>query len=201
MAYTPEEIHTWVGQGESETLEFKSRLRDAPILARLISAFGNASGGVILVGVGDNGELLGTDSAEVSRVFHLALAGLVNAPKVDLEATVVDGKQIATITIGKSGGLTVSEAGAFQRVRDRVEPMAADDILGSLQKQGSATEHAQPIAEAIYLLTERIRELEETVRYGNTLKGQIRNYLIGGLVGAVLGFFLTVLFSSRQVAG
>lgn len=56
VAYTPDEVRKMIAAGESQTVEFKSRVPDFRTVARLISAFGNAEGGVVLVGVDDRGE-------------------------------------------------------------------------------------------------------------------------------------------------
>lgn len=194
MAYTAEQIAALIHQGESGTVEFKTRLRDGRMLGRLVSAFANADGGVILIGVGDNGEVIGTDIGEVTRAFHLALANIVNPPKVDLEATVVNGKAIATITIGASDRLTVADTGAFRRAGSRVEPMAASEIVGNLQDHGTPPEDAHALADAINKLTEQISQLQEKVDRANSIRGQLPNYFIGGLIGAVFGALLAALF-------
>lgn len=74
MAYSESEIKSIVSRGKGPQLEFKTRPPDAGRLARLISAFANADGGVILIGVSDRGDFVGADPAESSRFFHAALA-------------------------------------------------------------------------------------------------------------------------------
>jgi predicted HTH transcriptional regulator len=50
---TPEEFERLVGQQEGETLDFKQEMPSSSDLARLITAFYNTRGGVIVFGVED----------------------------------------------------------------------------------------------------------------------------------------------------
>ena len=51
-----------VERGESSFLEFKQKVASPEKLAREIAAFANSEGGIILVGVGDKGELIGLET-------------------------------------------------------------------------------------------------------------------------------------------
>jgi predicted HTH transcriptional regulator len=164
------------------------------MLARLISAFGNAEGGVVLVGVGDRGEIVGVDVEEASRAFHRALSEVTSPPKVDLEAVTVDGRQIAIITVGKSERLVLSGDGAFVRVGDRSEPMPSMAIAGVLAEREEVPDsEAMSLAEAIHRLTVRVEQLHVDQMAANTFRGQMPNYLIGGIIGAVLGWLVSKL--------
>ncbi len=58
-----EKIHL----GEDATIEFKKALPHRNSLADEIAAFANARGGVILIGVDDNREIVGVDQQELDR--------------------------------------------------------------------------------------------------------------------------------------
>ncbi len=62
---TPEAILRFVREGESLHAEFKQRLPPQDALARTLAAFANAEGGVMLIGVGDRGEVLGLPEESV----------------------------------------------------------------------------------------------------------------------------------------
>ena len=55
-----QELHTLIAQGEGFTSEFKRSMPSN--LGREMCALANASGGVILLGVTDKGEIVGTKS-------------------------------------------------------------------------------------------------------------------------------------------
>jgi predicted HTH transcriptional regulator len=114
MAYSAKEVLDWITRGETRHLAFRRELADPADLAGVMSSFANHDRGVLLVGIGSAGELLGADVQRAVRVFHLALAQMVNAPKVDLEATNVDNKQVVTITVERSERTTFIRAGAGQ---------------------------------------------------------------------------------------
>lgn len=49
-----------IAQGEGPTLEFKSSTPPASVLAKLMSSFANADGGLILIGIGGDGKTTGS---------------------------------------------------------------------------------------------------------------------------------------------
>ena len=57
-------IESLIEQGEHEHQDFKYQITDARKIARSISAFANNSGGHLLVGVKDNGNIVGVSSDE-----------------------------------------------------------------------------------------------------------------------------------------
>ena len=54
--------------GEDSTIEFKRELPHRESLAEEIAAFANANGGVILIGVDDDGEIIGMDRQDLDRI-------------------------------------------------------------------------------------------------------------------------------------
>lgn len=53
-----------INKGESDTLEFKQRIKHPDRIARTMVSLANTRGGIILVGVMDNGEIKGVDPEE-----------------------------------------------------------------------------------------------------------------------------------------
>lgn len=73
MELEAEELARRIAEGEGKTLEFKRGLPGDAKLARTLAAFANTRGGLLLIGVGDRGELFGAPRpreslAEVRRV-------------------------------------------------------------------------------------------------------------------------------------
>lgn len=59
--------------GEGDTLEFKRTITHADKIAKTIVSFANFKGGIILVGVADDGKIIGCNPAAELRNFHLAI--------------------------------------------------------------------------------------------------------------------------------
>ena len=92
-----------IAKGESQTLEFKFELNSARKIAATISAFSNAQGGKILVGVKDNGALAGIRLDEEVYVLDAA-ASMYCDPPVTLKTRrwEVDGKFILEAEVAES---------------------------------------------------------------------------------------------------
>lgn len=65
-------IQRLIDEGEHEHQDFKFAISDAPKIAHSISAFANADGGRLLVGVKDNGHIAGVRSEEDAYVVEQA---------------------------------------------------------------------------------------------------------------------------------
>ena len=66
-----------IQQGESKKLEFKSQLVDKKKLAKTIVAFSNTAGGKFVIGVGDQGEIVGVDTVSVTGLID-QLANMID---------------------------------------------------------------------------------------------------------------------------
>src|SRR5215213_1216875 len=124
MPYTAEQIRALLAEETDRPVEFMHKVRDIAALTRLICAFANADGGVIIVGIGDTREVLGTDVERIRRLYQSALSRTVNAPRTGLEAADVDGKQVAAITVDKAQELVMTDEGVFKHASYEVQVMA-----------------------------------------------------------------------------
>ncbi len=119
-----------IAQGEGLRLEFKSKLPAAPKIARTLAAFANTSGGTLLVGVADNGSLVGVESEfdEMEKIERVT-ESLIHPPlDVSYRAHRQQGKTVLWLTITESqqkphtvpndrGGRTI-----YVRQRDKSVP-------------------------------------------------------------------------------
>src|SRR5215212_7186034 len=101
---TPAAILEIIKQGESETVEFKSSLPPDKVVARDLTAFANTKGGIMLIGVDDNGEILGLADTEIERT--LTRLNRVSSSLCDWSistgAVAVTNKKIVFIVINKA---------------------------------------------------------------------------------------------------
>jgi hypothetical protein len=151
--------------GEGQRVEFKSRLpkRDERV-AHLLAAMANAGGGLIAVGVDDQGRPLGVgDPASVrDRVEEIARDLLAPRPRLTFQTAVSDAGEVVLIRVAAtdvpveaafSDGKTV-----YVRVNDRNVPLAADHrTLVPLSA-------AHPLSDRLAGLDVQVRERFERAR-------------------------------------
>lgn len=85
-----------IHQGEGVRLDFKQTISDQRKIARTISAFANNKGGILLVGVKDNGELMGCDAEEEMYMLFEAAEHFCEPP-VDIYFTLYEIDEDCTI--------------------------------------------------------------------------------------------------------
>jgi len=96
-------IEELIDRGEGETLDFKHSINDSKKIARSVSAFANTRGGILLIGVKDNGAIAGVNSDEEYYMVEAA-AQLYCKPEVPFEVKkwTVLGKTVLEVTIKPS---------------------------------------------------------------------------------------------------
>lgn len=128
-----------IQQGEHQELDFKFQVNDAKKIARSVSAFANANGGRLLIGVKDNGRISGIRSEEEYYMMETA-ASLFCKPSVEFEAIhhKIEGKQVLEVVILPQENrpiLAPDPDGHYKAyVRSDDENVVADDILLSVWK-------------------------------------------------------------------
>lgn len=65
-------IANLISQGEHQRLDFKHSISDSKKIARSLAAFANTSGGTLLIGVKDNGNIAGVNSEEEYYMLEAA---------------------------------------------------------------------------------------------------------------------------------
>ncbi len=79
--------------GEGKTVEFKRGLQHDAKLARTLAAFANTRGGILLVGIGDDGEILGAPHPPRTREHLHAIARERVEPPLEVETELVRVKE------------------------------------------------------------------------------------------------------------
>lgn len=82
---TRDELHNIVALGEHSTRQFKADVHNAASLASEMAAFANSEGGVVLIGVADDGSVAGLSRSDITRVNQIisnAASHLVRSPLV-----------------------------------------------------------------------------------------------------------------------
>ena len=97
-------IESLIDQGEHEHQDFKYQITDARKIARSISAFANNSGGHLLIGVKDNGNIVGVSSDEEIYMIEQA-AQMYCQPEQQVHFKIyrVSGKSVLKVDIDEAG--------------------------------------------------------------------------------------------------
>ncbi len=102
----PERIRTWIARGEDRMTEFKLRPTAARKMAVECAALANSGGGRLLLGIRDDGEIVGCDVSEtdIADIIH-GVRALTRPPvPVRAEFRRIQGRRIVVLHI--RGSLT-----------------------------------------------------------------------------------------------
>ncbi len=92
-----------IAEGEHQTQDFKFAINDSKKIARSLSAFANTDGGRLLVGVKDNGRVIGVESDEEYYMIEAAATMYCKPPvKFDTYIWEEDGKTVLEVSVLKS---------------------------------------------------------------------------------------------------
>ena len=92
-----------IKQGEHQTLDFKHSITDSKKIARALTAFANTIGGTLLIGVKDNGAIVGVDSEEEYYMIEAA-AQMYCKPEIHFAITkwTINGKTVLEVVVNPS---------------------------------------------------------------------------------------------------
>lgn len=114
-----------IKQGEHQTLDFKHSITDSKKIARAMVAFANTLGGTLLIGVKDNGSIVGIDSEEEYYMIEAA-AQMYCKPEVPFKVSKwnINGKTVLEVVINPTKNRPVKapdksgDYRAFVRIND-----------------------------------------------------------------------------------
>lgn len=171
-------------RGEGPQVEFKTRLLRHQELGKIISAFANTNGGVLIVGYNEDKKcVLGIDS-NYEELINLSLSMIDNPPYIDVYNVEYQNKKLLIISVLKNPTLISFFNGSpYIRKADRTLLMNKEEI-----KQIAKGVSNEQLLDAIGKLSEQNENLS------NKLDKSSRDSLIFGIitciVGAVIGWLL-----------
>ena len=89
IKYDTDALEQLIAKGEGVQLDFKQSINNQKKIARTLAAFANNRGGKLLVGVRDNGELLGCDTEEEMYMIYEAAEHFCEPP-IDVTFTIYE---------------------------------------------------------------------------------------------------------------
>ena len=97
-------LNDLISNGESEIVEFKSKLINQHDIAKVLTSFANTKGGHLIIGVGDKGEIIGfseQEAIETKDRLQRICSSLFSFP-CEVEILSIKGKSIVFAKIAKA---------------------------------------------------------------------------------------------------
>lgn len=138
-------IKNLISEGEHQTLDFKFEVSNAKKIARSLVAFANSDGGRLLVGVKDNGVIVGVRSDEEVYMIETA-AHIYCKPEVEFVTKNhrIDGRHIVEVIVAPSDNKPHyapdkdNNLSAYIRVKD--ENRIANNVIIKMWEKQSQTQ-------------------------------------------------------------
>lgn len=101
---TRDQLDNLILQGEHTRLEFKRQLSSPDRIARTLAAFANTSGGILLIGVADNGKIVGVTSEfrEIEKIEYATNKLIEPELSISYETIAPDGRLVLVISVTES---------------------------------------------------------------------------------------------------
>ncbi len=120
-----------INEGEHQQQDFKYRISDALKLAKSVSAFANTTGGRLLIGVRDDGQMSGVRSEEEIYMMHLAAYRYCRPEaSIKFDTFHVDSRTIVIATVPPSEKRPICVVNADYKPRAYIR-IADENILAS----------------------------------------------------------------------
>jgi len=129
-----------ISEGENQKVDFKYCINDCKKIAKTLSAFANTEGGILLLGVRDNGSIAGVNSEEEYYMIDSA-ANLFCRPEVPviIRQHYVNGKTVIEVEVKKGENrpyMAKGEDGRWKAYfRNNDQNLVANRVLLKLWKK------------------------------------------------------------------
>ncbi|MFD2999187.1 helix-turn-helix domain-containing protein [Pontibacter toksunensis] len=133
-----DELQRLILLGENDTVDFKQRVTQPEKIARTLVSFANTRGGIILIGVKDNGTISGIDPEEEKHTLQLAADFYCDPPvKVQYEEVEEDKKTILKVIVPES------------KVKPHFAKVKEDDWRGFVRVKDNSVQTSKMVNKAL----------------------------------------------------
>ncbi len=137
MFYSLTELIEKIRLGEDATIEFKREMPHRDSMADEIAAFANTRGGVILIGVDDNSEIVGLGLQQLNRVektvVEICEDSIEPAVPIFTEKLRIDEKNLLKIGVPRSLFVHKTANGYYTRQESRKKEMSTEQLARLFQ--------------------------------------------------------------------
>ncbi len=136
---SPDGLFDLIKKGESDIVEFKTRLPAADIISRVFAAFANSNGGILIIGVADNGNIVGLSQDEavaaINRIHTIASSLLPQS--VQLGSVEVQGRFLVYAVVQKVsahyGPIMSARGEIYQRSGQTIVMIPGSSLKGAIR--------------------------------------------------------------------
>jgi len=147
-----DELRKYIAQDEGQTVEFKLESEKQADLAETLVAFANAQGGHLLVGVADDGQVVGVERPKnvADRLHAAARRGVPSLHgAVTVASVILEGRTVVVATVSDGLEATYSLAGRFAiREGSFNRSMSPADVLQHAARRGTLDYESTPVLDA-----------------------------------------------------
>ena len=137
MSYSTTELIEKIVLGEDSTMEFKREVPNRDNMADEIAAFANAQGGMILIGVDDNKEIIGIKLQKLDNVektvVEICNDSIEPTVPIFTEKLRLDGKNLLKIEIPRSFFVHKTHNGYYTRREKTKKEMSTQQLAQMFQ--------------------------------------------------------------------
>ena len=181
-------------QGEHATVEFKDRLSSNRNVAVLLSSFANSLGGNIIIGVADNGKVLGVSDPEAvtSRIGQVCANLLAPSLSVKTETIELNDRAIVLVGVPQSSSAPHSVSGEyFIRKGSYSHPATINQVQQLIYDRAQASHDPLDVLKIqISQLLQQNHDLSKRFKESQSWRSKIVDMLIGAAIGAVVSLFI-----------
>lgn len=136
---SPDGLFDLIKKGESDIVEFKTRLPAADIISRVFAAFANSNGGILIIGVADDGNIVGLSQDEavaaINRIHTIASSLLPQT--VQLGSVEVQGRFLVYAVVQKVsahyGPIMSARGEIYQRSGQTIVMIPGSSLKGAIR--------------------------------------------------------------------
>lgn len=116
-----------IKEGESERVEFKRNATKD--IHKEVCALANADGGYILIGVGDEGNIVGCNVKKSLDILTNSVQSIIPPPKIKTHRFSFGDKNIVVVEVEKSSALCSVGGVAYIRIGTGIRPLSIQEIV------------------------------------------------------------------------
>ena len=128
-----------IAEGENTEVEFKQSFHSVQQLAKVICAFANTAGGLVILGLGPDGKIMGLkeDNDSIQQKISAGNAMVYPSPSIRVESHIISGKRLLMVVVNKADSSVFHSVGGviYVRIGSTVQRLEGQSILEFLRNR------------------------------------------------------------------